>query len=403
MTYRIITKKIQRISAELVNLLNKYSQIRNSMLNLEGYLQMLGKSLKLIIVILAILLAYLLLWPVVVDPQAWNAPDDKGYTGDFAPNTKLAKLKFHDIGDEHGPEDVAVDSAGMVYAAVTAGKVIKIDPKTGEVSDHARTNGRPLGIELDNAGNLLVADSINGLLRIAPDGKQETLIATDPKGAPLVYANDVDSDADGTIYFSESSSKFGAKASGGTLEGSLLEIMEHGGHGRVFRFDPQTKIIETIIKGLTFANGVAVDKEGRFLLVVETGSYRVHKHWLTGEKAGKTEVLIDNLPGFPDNLNHGANGTFWLGIVSKRSALLDKILDKPWLRKVVQRLPAAIRPKAQSYQLVVRFDANGKIIETLQDPAGKYQLTTGAAEGKDGILYITSLTENKLAYLEREE
>ena len=103
---------------------------------------------------------------------------------------------------------------------------------------------------------------------------------------------------------------------------------------------------------LTFANGIAVDKNGEFVLVVETGSYRIHKYWLKGEKVGSSEVLIENLPGFPDNLNHGLNGTFWVGIVSKRSALLDKILDKPFLRKIVQRLPAAVRPKAQSYGLV---------------------------------------------------
>ena len=184
------------------------------------------------------LLAYLLFWPVPVDPVAWNPPASQGYVGDFAPNKRLVGAELLSIGDEHGPEDVAIGTDGSIYAAVTAGKIIKIDAENGTVSDFVITGGRPLGIKFDHAGNLLVADSINGLLRISPDGKQEVLIDKDADGNSLVYTNSVDSDDQGVIYFSESSSKFGAKASGGTLEGSLLEIMEHGGNGRVFRFDP---------------------------------------------------------------------------------------------------------------------------------------------------------------------
>ncbi len=353
--------------------------------------------LKIVSGLALVLLAYLLFWPIPVDPVAWNPPVNQGYVGDFAPNKRMVGAELLSIGDEHGPEDVAIGPDGSIYAAVTAGKIIKIDADSGKISDFAITGGRPLGIKFDSAGNLLVADSIAGLLRFSADGSQEVLVDKDAEGNPLVYTNSVDSDDQGIIYFSESSSKFGAKASGGTLEGSLLEIMEHGGNGRVFRIDPATKKFETIIDGLTFANGIAVDNNGEFVLVVETGSYRIHKYWLKGEKAGTSEVLIDNLPGFPDNLNHGLNGTFWVGIVSKRSALLDKILDKPFLRKIVQRLPAAVRPKAQPYGLVVRFDGTGKVIETLQDASGSYALTTGAVEADDGTLFVTSLIENKLA------
>ena len=344
-----------------------------------------------------VLLAYLMFWPVPVEPVAWTPPVNHGYIGDFAPNKRLVGAELLSIGNEHGPEDVTIGKDGSIYATVTAGKIIKIDAKSGEITDFVVTGGRPLGIEFDRDGNLLVADSIIGLLRISSKGKQELLVDKDDRGNSLVYANDVDSDDQGIIYFSESSSKFGAKASGGTLEGSLLEIMEHSGNGRVFRFDPMTKKIDSIMDGLTFANGIAVDKNGEFVLVVETGSYRIHKYWLKGEKTGQSEVLIENLPGFPDNLNHGQNNTFWVGIVSKRSALLDKILDKPWLRKVVQRLPAAVRPKAQPYGLVVRFDGTGKIIETLQDASGSYALTTGAVEADNGTILVTSLIENKLA------
>lgn len=45
----------------------------------------------------------------------------------------------------------------------------------------------------------------------------------------LRFADDVDVAADGKIYFSDASTKFGAKDSGGNYEASLLDLMEHGG------------------------------------------------------------------------------------------------------------------------------------------------------------------------------
>ena len=42
-----------------------------------------------------------------------------------------------------------------------------------------------------------------------------------------------------------------------------------------------------------------------------------------------TEVLLDNLPTFADNINNGRNGRFWIGMISPRNELLDRISDKP--------------------------------------------------------------------------
>ena len=71
------------------------------------------------------------------------------------------------------------------------------------------------------------------------------------------------------------------------------------------------------------------------------------------------------------------------------------------MRKIIQRLPPAIRPKPQRYGFLVRINENGDVLETLQDPSGAYALVTGAIEGSDGKLYISSLTEPDLAVLDR--
>ena len=181
------------------------------------------------------------------------------------------------------------------------------------------TKGRALGMDFDAAGNLIVADAYLGLLSISPDRKIEVL--TDKVGvSPILYADDVDIAPNGKMYFSDASVRFGAQHNGGTYPASLLDVMEHSRSGRVLEYDPSTQETRTIMEGLSFANGIAMDPMGRFIFVNETSEYRIHKYWLQGDKAGTSEVIVKNLPGFPDNIVTGQNGRFWFGLVSPRLA-----------------------------------------------------------------------------------
>jgi hypothetical protein len=245
---------------------------------------------------------------------------------------------------------------------------------------------------------LYVADAYRGLLAIMPDGALE-ILANDVDGdSPIAYADDVDIAPDGSVYFTDASTKFGAEESGGILAGSLLDLMEHGGHGRVLRYDPTTKDTEVALEALNFANGLAMTASGKHFLVVETGTYSIKKVALDGTGI---ETIIENLPGFPDNINRNADGTFWFGLVSPRSEVADGLSNKPFMRKIIMRLPAFMRPAAQRYGFVVKIDEDGNVLETLQGPSGQYALTTGLIEGPDGARFITSLTEPDLGVLEK--
>jgi hypothetical protein len=37
--------------------------------------------------------------------------------------------------------------------------------------------------------------------------------------------------------------------------------------------------------------------------------------WLKGEKSGQAESFVDNLPGGPDNIRLGSDGSFWIAIL----------------------------------------------------------------------------------------
>ncbi len=348
--------------------------------------------------IIAVLLAYLVAWPVDIDPQKWEAPKDKGYVGNFAPNRRLADLELLDIGDIHGPEDVAsrvIDGQLYLFVSSQDGLIRKINADTKEVTTLADTKGVPLGFEFDGAGNLILADAFKGLLSIAPDGTVTTLSDT-ADGEPILYADDLDIAPDGVIYFSDASTRWGAAEIGQTMAASLYEIMEHGKTGRVLAYDPASGKTWTVMEDLSFANGVAMADNGNSILVNETGEYRIHKLWVSGPKKGESKVIIDNLPGFPDNINQAPDGNFYVGIVSKRSAFLDDYANSPFWRKLAWRLPAALQPKAENYGFIIEMDGNGNVIQTWQDPTGAYPTTTGAHLAADGYLYISSLTASKL-------
>jgi len=343
--------------------------------------------------------AYLSFWPVPIEPVAWQAPKNAGYVGDFAPNERLKAATFIELDGHVGPEDAALGPDGLLYASMHDGAILRMQLDGSRPEVVAETGGRPLGMEFGGDGTLYVADAYRGLLAVDAGGQVTLLADKTVDGSPILYADDLDIAADGTIYFSDASTRFAARATSGTLESSILDLMEHSGSGRILRYDPVAKTASVLIDGLTFANGVALAPDERHLIVVETGNYRVLKYPLGPDGPGAAQIILDNLPGFPDNANKGPDGSYWAGLVSQRNDAVDSLSGSPFLRKMVMRLPDFLKPAPTRYGFVLRFDADGKVLETLQDPSGNYALTTGAISLPDGSVVITSLGEPRLAVL----
>ncbi len=353
-----------------------------------------------ILIIFATIILYFLIWPVPIDPIAWGSPSNTGYIGKLSSNNRLKALNFFSIGHNHWPEDIAIDAKGFIYTSTHAGNIVRLQPNGSNPENWANTGGRPLGIEFDHEGSLIVADAYRGLLSITPGGEIIEL-ATMADGVPIRYANNLDVALDGKIYFTDSSTKFGAEEWGGIYEASLLDIIEHGAHGRLLVYDPSSGEVKTLLKGLNFPNGVAVSHDQTFILVNETGSYKIIRYWIDDLKRGQVEVFINELPSFPDNISRGLCGRFWVALISPRNPVIDKLAENPFMRKVVQRLPLFLRPKAVSYGHIIAIDGEGNILEDLQDPHGKYPMNTSVIETKD-YLYIGSLVAPFLARLSKK-
>jgi hypothetical protein len=340
-------------------------------------------------------IAYLLFWPVPVAPVAWRAPPNPGDRAPFIPNDRLADLEMLPIGRNVGPEAVTTDSAGRIYVA-TREHIVRLQPDGTRPENWARTGGRPLGMAFDARGNLIVADAFRGLLSIAPTGAVSEL-ATVADGIPIRYADDLDIAADGKIYFSDASTKFDPREHG-TLQASVLEIVEHAGTGRLLVYDPATRQATTLLGRLHFANGVAIAHDQESVLVSETGAYRVLRVWLSGARRGTAETLIEGLPGFPDNITRGAAGRYWVALYAPRSRALDATAAYPFLRKVILRLPVGLRPEPRHLGHVLAIDDGGRVSADLQDPSGEYHATSSALETAE-YLYVGSLVAGALGRL----
>jgi sugar lactone lactonase YvrE len=350
----------------------------------------LKKRAGLVIAVLVVVaLAYLLLAPVPITPGAWTPPVVPTLTGQYQQNTRLAPVQKLSLGDGHKPEDVALDADGRIYGGFEDGRIVVLEPDGTQPRVFANTGGRPLGLSFDPAGNLIVADAIKGLLSVNKSGEVKVL-AVEADGVRFGCLNDLDVAADGTIYFTEASNKF-------PMSQFTNDLLEHQPNGRLLALDPGSQKPRTLLLGLYFANGVAVSPDQSFVLVVETGMYRVRRVWLKEPKLGYDDIFIDNLPGFPDGISSNGHDRFWVALVTPRQELFDRtLLPHPFLRKVVARLPKFLQPAAQRYSFVLGLDQSGRVVENLQNGSPDCFAEIANAVERNGDLYLGSIGEDTL-------
>jgi sugar lactone lactonase YvrE len=369
------------------------------------------------------LAAYLCFWPTPADPVAWVSPKDAGYVGDLAVNDKLAGLQQWALGSEQeGPEFIATH-AGMIYTGLRNGDILKINVDGQQPEVVANTGGRPLGLDVDDQGRILVADGMRGLLRVTglgPDAKVETLldkVSSPLPDDPIRFADAVKIGPGGIIWLTDASRRFSAKEMGSTFEASVYDMIEHSCTGRIIALDQVTSVSRVALTGLCFPNGLVFSGDARTMFVSETGTYRILAIDLAklsvvrtaqGEagaptlaqatKQGAVRVFVDNLPGYPDNLTRSPSGRVWVGLTKPRSAVIDAVAEHPFWRSVTQRLPRFLWPVPQAYGHVIAFDETGKVVDDLQDATGAYPETTSATEA-GGKLFIQSLNANAIGWI----
>ena len=336
---------------------------------------------------------YLVAWPIPLEPRAFEPAPDPGLTGAFAPNTILGRAERLPLPEgADGPEDIAVLADG-IYTADVHGGLFRLDGTAFErVAD---LGGRPLGLDEGPDGALYIADSFRGVMRWTPEDGLEPLV-TEIDGEPVIYANQLDVARDGTVYFSTSTSRFDPATMGGTKPTSVMAIFEQSETGYVARRDPDGTV-EKIAESFVYTNGLALGPDESYLLIAETGRAAIHRLWLKGPREGELEPFLTGLPGYPDNLEPGESGSFWVAYASPRVPV-EALMPYPFLRKVVWRLGPTVRPAPIEHGIVAQYSAGGEVLRVVQDAEGTLGITTGARVVGDH-LYVSFLEGPVMARL----
>ncbi len=328
----------------------------------------------------------------MISPAKAPATSVPQFTGVWsATDTRLDRAELFPLPSGHGPEDVCVDLQERLIAGGDDGKIWRwrAGAAPGETPELlADTGGRPLGIEVDpRDGSLVVCDAYRGLLRLHDNGELIDL-ANHADGTPILFCNNAAVAKDGTVYFSDSSSRY-------PLSAWKRDILEHKPNGRLLSY--RDGVVEVLATGLYFPNGVALTPDESAVLFVEDSTHRLLKMPLVSRQP---EPILD-LAAYPDNMSSVGDGTYWIALPSPRLPIVERLLPHPWLRWTANLLPETLQPQPKKYSLVALVDGEGEVLRTIHGPAGKYAMVTGVRQ-QGSHLWLGSLYEAAVARISLE-
>ncbi len=317
----------------------------------------------------------------------------------YAVNDKLRQVDVIGLGQIEGPEDVILDGDDNLYCGTRHGDIVRFfgpDHQRHEVFAHI--GGHPLGMAFDRQGDLVTCVSGMGVYKVNPQGQVSKVTDQTNRSwtsiiddSQLNLADDLDIAPDGRVFFSEATKRF-------DLETWPVDVIESRGNGRIVCWDPRNGKTRTVLNNLRFPNGICIGLDGQSLFFAETWACRISRYWFDGPKAGKVEVLIDNLPGYPDNINRASDGNYWLALVGMRGPAIDLSLRMPDFRKRMSLRVAAsnwLFPNINT-GCVVKFNESGDILDALWDLGGvNHPMVTSMREHK-GYLYLGGIYNNRI-------
>ena len=136
--------------------------------------------------------------------------------------------------------------------------------------------GRALGLETDpnNSFILYIVDSYHGIFKFnLKTEEMKTIVNSSilPAGfPPLKFINDMVILKNGSIFFTDSSSKF-------ARDQVFLEIYEGRANGKLVHYNPIDDSLSVVLSDLYFPNGVSQNINEDFLILAETSKCQILK------------------------------------------------------------------------------------------------------------------------------
>ena len=330
-------------------------------------------------------------------PAAPSTAADSGTA--YAMNDRLRDVYSIGVGQVESPEDVILDDNDDLYCGSRHGDIVRFfAPDYKKMEIYAHIGGQTLGMAFDAHNNLCVCVGGMGLYRVSPERKVEKL--TDETNRSMLsviddsrlrLADDLDIAPDGRIFFSEATIRY-------EMHDWHTDALEGRGSGRIICYDPRTKHTHTVLSNLIFPNGICIGSDGQSILFAETWGCTIKRYWFDGPRTGQVEVLIPNLPGYPDNINRASDGNYWCGLIGMRSQVFDLAMRKPGFRtRMVKQLQVDewFSPNLNT-GCVIKFNERGEVLESLWDLHGvNHPMITSMREHR-GYLYLGGLSNNRI-------
>jgi len=314
-------------------------------------------------------------------------------------NNKLREVTLIGVGRVEAPEDVILDRDDNLYAGSRHGDIIRFfAPDYQRMEVYAHIGGQPLGMAFDRDDNLNICIGGMGLYRVTPQREVQRVSDETNRSwhsinddSRLRLADDLDIADDGRIFFSEATTRY-------EMHEWPVDGLEARGNGRIVCYDPRDGSTRTVLRDLRFPNGIAIASDGLSILFAETWGCCIKRWWFDGPKKGQTEVVLDNLPGYPDNINLASDGNYWLALVGMRCPAYDLALRMPgFRRRMALRVPLDewLFPNINT-GCVIKFNEAGQVLETLWDLGGEnHPMITSMREHR-GHLYLGGILNNRI-------
>ena len=320
-------------------------------------------------------------------------------TGPYRLNNKLREVTLIGVGQIEAPEDVILDRDDNLYAGSRHGDIIRFfAPDYQRMEVYAHIGGQPLGMAFDRDDNLNICIGGMGLYRVTPQREVQRVSDETNRSwhsinddSRLRLADDLDIADDGRIFFSEATTRY-------EMHEWPVDGLEARGNGRIVCYDPRDGSTRTVLRDLRFPNGIAIASDGLSILFAETWGCCIKRWWFDGPKKGRTETVLDNLPGYPDNINLASDGNYWLALVGMRCPAYDLALRMPgFRRRMALRVPLDewLFPNINT-GCVIKFNEAGQVLETLWDLGGEnHPMITSMREHR-GHLYLGGILNNRI-------
>ncbi|CAI7788384.1 unnamed protein product, partial [Closterium sp. NIES-54] len=328
-------------------------------------------------------------------------------------------------GQATGPESLAWDGTGRgPYASVSDGRVVRrskdnvrwetfawASPKWSKArcqgNDSSTTTnssmepvcGRPLGMRFHPVtGDLYFADAYFGLHRVGPGGGKAEKLVDVVEGKRMLMTNDLDVDADGkngVVYFTDGSTRWQRKD-------FFLATLEGQPDGRFMQYDIATGATKVLVKGVAFANGVAISRDRTFVVFCET-SYMRSGVALSRDRTFVVfcETSYMRQPTCCPVHNHL---TLLLSVRIPLVPLTEVLARSPYARYRLLNDPVGLQAAyvaavGLSHGIIVEVDNNGVITDVLEDKLGRNVAAASEVVEKKGKLWIGSVMVDDVAVL----